>query len=68
MYAPNNLDLKILYEGIEFYRNYMDLIATKPVFGVSGKASFKPVSSGTDTCLKIEILLVANLDMILSKK
>ena len=28
---------------------YMGLVATKPVVGVSDKASFKPVSSSTDT-------------------
>ena len=27
----------------------MDLVARKPVFGVSVKASFKPVSSATET-------------------
>ena len=27
----------------------MDLVARKPVFGVSDKASFKPVSSATET-------------------
>ena len=40
----------------------------KPVFGVSDKASFKPVSSATETSLKIEISPVASLHMILSKK
>ena len=30
-------------------RNHMSLITRKPVFGVSGKASFKPVSSATET-------------------
>ena len=29
--------------------NKMGLVATKPVFGVSDKASFKPVSSATET-------------------
>ena len=41
---------------------------TKPVFGVSDKARLKPVSSATQTSKKIEILPVASLDMILSKK
>ena len=44
------------------------LVATKPVFGVSDKASFKPVSSATGTSQKIEILPVASLHMILSTK
>ena len=42
--------------------------ARKPVFGVSDKASFKPVSSVTESSLKIEISLIARLHMILSKK
>ena len=45
----------------------MGLIARKPVFGVSNKASFKPVSA-TETSWKIEISPVASLHMILSKK
>ena len=48
--------------------HYMDLLARKPVFRVSDKASFKPVSSATETILKIEISPVARLHMILSKK
>ena len=39
------------------------------IFGVSDKESFKPVSSATETSLKIEISPVASLHiMILSKK
>ena len=30
-------------------QDYMGLVARKPVFGVSVKASFKPVSSATET-------------------
>ena len=44
------------------------LVARKPVFGVSDKTSFKPVSSATESSWKIEISSVANLHMILSKK
>ena len=44
----------------------MGLIATKPVFGVSNKTRIKPVSSARETCLKVEILPVARLDIILS--
>ena len=40
----------------------------KPVFGVSNKARLKPVLSATETSYKIEILLVARLDMILSNQ
>ena len=47
---------------------HMGLVARKPVFGVSDKASFKPVSSATVTSQNIEIWLVASLDMILSNK
>ena len=46
----------------------MGLDATKPVFGVSDKASYKPVSSSTVTSKNIEISLEASLDMILSTK
>ena len=38
------------------------------VFGLSDKASFKPISSATETSKKIEISLVASLDMILFDK
>ena len=44
----------------------MGLDARKPVFGVSGKASFKPISLATVT--KIEISPVASLHMVLYKK
>ena len=40
---------------------------TKPVFGVSDKARLKPISSATETSLKIKFSLVACLDVILSK-
>ena len=46
----------------------MGLVARKPVFGVSDKASFKPVSSATETSKKIDISPVANNHMLLSKK
>ena len=46
----------------------MGLVARKPVFGVSVKASFKLVSSATETSSKIESSPVARLDMVLSKK
>ena len=46
----------------------MGLVKRKPVFGVSIKAGFKPVSSATETSWKIEILPVARLNMVLSKK
>ena len=38
-----------------------------PVFDVSNKARLKPVSSATKTSYKIEMSLVASLDMVLSK-
>ena len=47
----------------------MALDETKAVFGVSrDKARLKPVSSATETSQKIEISLVATLNIILSKK
>ena len=48
--------------------NYMGANATKPVLGVSNKARLKPVFSAAETSLKNEILFVASLDMIISKK
>ena len=46
----------------------MDLVATKPVFGVSDQAMLKPDPSITETSKKIEIKLKESSDMILSKK
>ena len=45
----------------------MGLVMRKPVFGVSEKASFKPVSSATETSWNIEISPVARKHMILSQ-
>ena len=47
---------------------YMGLVVTKHVFGVTDKASFKPVSSATETSKKIEISPISRLHMILSNK
>ena len=49
---------------LEFHN--LGLVARKPVFGVSEKARLKPACSATETSQKIEISLVASLDMILS--
>ena len=46
---------------------YMGLVARKHVFEVSDKASFKPVSSATETTEKLEISLVARLHIALFK-
>ena len=46
----------------------MGLVARKPVFRVSDKVIFKPVSSITEISKKIEISFGASLDIILSKK
>ena len=46
----------------------MGLVAAKPVFGVPDKERFKPACSATKTSKKVEILPVASLDVILSKK
>ena len=55
--------------GLKFVPSlYLGLDGTNPVFGVSDKARLKPVSPATETSLKIEISLVASLDMLLSKK
>ena len=47
---------------------HLGLDAIKPFFGASDKAGLKCVYSSTETSQKIEILLVASLNMILSKK
>ena len=47
---------------------YMGLDATKPVFGISEKTRLKQVSSATGTGQKIEILLVASLEIMLFNK
>ena len=47
---------------------YMGLVATKPVFGISDKVRLKLVSLATETSWKIEILLKASWDMILSSE
>ena len=51
---------RIITENL-FAGPYMGLAARKPVFGVSDKASFKPVSSATETSSKIEISPAASL-------
>ena len=48
--------------------NIVGLNARKPVFEVSDKARFKPVSLAAETSLKIEYWLAASLDMILCNK
>ena len=46
----------------------MGLVMTKPVFKVFENARLKPVSSATKTSQKIEISLVASLDIVLYKR
>ena len=46
----------------------LGLDVTKPVFGVSRKTRFKPVSSASESSLKIEISPLVSLYMIHSKK
>ena len=43
--------MQVLSERTEddFVLHYMGLVATKPVFGISDKASFKPAYSATET-------------------
>ena len=49
-------------------KTYTGLVARKPVYGVSEKASFKPVSTATETSQKIETSPKASLHMILFQK
>ena len=46
----------------------MGLVTRKPVFAVSGEVRFKLACSATETSQKVEISLVASLDVLLSKK
>ena len=65
----NKREFRILKASIvtpDLYQ--MSLVATKPVYRVSDKAIFKPVSSATETSWKIEISPVASLHMVLFKK
>ena len=48
------------YNMIHLLLNNMGLVARKPVFGVSDKERFKPVSSATETSKKIDISFVAS--------
>ena len=47
--------------------NHFGLDGTKPVVGDSDKPRLKPVSSATETSLKIEFSMVASLDMKIPK-
>ena len=47
---------------------FMGLQVRKPVFRVSDEVRFKPACSSTEISYKIEISLIASLDMILSDK
>ena len=47
---------------------FMGLHVRKPVFRVSDEVRFQPACSATETSYKIEISLIASLDMILSDK
>ena len=58
---------RVLHQKMVPTTFHMGLFATKPVFGVSVKERFKPVSSATETSYKIKNLLVACLEFILSK-
>ena len=54
--------------GVTAHMLKLGLVATKPVFGVADKDSFKPVHSATETSKKIKISSVASFHVILSKK
>ena len=46
---------------------YMGLVARNPVFGVSDKAGFKPVSSATEIARKIKFCMEQALPTMLSR-
>ena len=64
----NDLKRRDTEKKVTIAVNHMGPNSTKPVFGVSDKASFRPVSLATETSYKIEISPVASLHMLLSKK
>ena len=67
-YARLNLSWSLMYKVLKWHMlTHLGLVARKPVFGVSDKASFKQVSSATETSWIIEISTAASLHMILSK-
>ena len=57
-----------LFGVFSLYIIWLGLDASNPVFRVCDKASFKPVSSATETRKKIESSLEASLDIALSNK
>ena len=64
----DNLGLRSLISASSSRTHEMSRVATKPVFGVSDKAGFKPVSSDTKTIKKIENSLIESSDMMLPSK
>ena len=64
--------IRVAVDGTRQLKIIMGLVATKPgtkpVFRVSDKVKFKPVSSATGTSQKMEISPVASLHMIISTK
>ena len=66
--------VSVLPQNVNVYHNademwhYMGLFGTIPVFWVSDKVRFKPACSATETSWKIELSLLACLDMIISKR
>ena len=55
-------------DRVSLIKSHMDLVVRKPVFGVSDKESFNPVSTATETSCRTENSPVASLHMILSTK
>ena len=61
---PSYFNEHLAWPGKTYF--ILGLVVRKPVIGVSAKASFKPVSSATETSKNIEISPVASLHILLS--
>ena len=68
LYSLHLETTEITWNWCLYKLRHVGLVVRKPVFGISNKASFKPVSSATETSYKIEILPVTRINMALSKK
>ena len=70
MVAPEVCPVWKAYNVLESVLSSMNMgcVATKSVFGISNKVTFKPACLATETSCKIDNSPVASLDMILSIK
>ena len=57
---PTRENTRLLSLHILVISNKMDLVARKPVFGISDRVRMKPFSSATETSQKLEISPIAS--------